>query len=101
MEEVIRKVLGPSVVIRLESGHGGFGASTAAEPAVKPAGTRNLSRARPACRSELAQIPLVKKAMDLFGAQVVQLPDEDFGALPRPGPSPARGKWRCCGTDWR
>jgi hypothetical protein len=44
-------------------------------------------------RSEIAQVPLVGKAMDVLGGQIVQI-DDDFGAqaaateLPEPDASP-------------
>ena len=70
LAEMIRKVLGLSVTIRVDNQAASKPA--AAQAAVKsPEAESSSSRARRS-RGEVAQLPLVKKAMDLLGAQIVQ-----------------------------
>jgi len=89
----IRKVIGPSVTLRIENGSvspassaptsAGAQPSEQATQATEPetAGTR-LKRQR----GELNQLPLVKKALDVLGAQVIHL-DEDFATASAPPPA--------------
>jgi DNA polymerase-3 subunit gamma/tau len=91
LEEVIRKVIGPNVVVRLDNGPLSTGGPPSAEPAVRqpPAAVQAPTTKAKRSRSEVAQLPLVKKAMDVLGAQVVHL-DEDFdSAAPTSAPAPA------------
>ena len=88
MAEVIRQVLGPHVTFRLESGAAPTGSSAVVEPAIKPAQALETpaNRARRS-RDELAQLPLVKKAMDVLGAKVLHQ-DEGFAVSAPPPPAP-------------
>ena len=82
LEDAVRQVFGPNVSIRLDSGTAVRSSSAAdagsAESVSGPAPESNASRVKRE-RNEVVQLPLVKKAMDLFGAQIVQL-DEEFAS---------------------
>ncbi len=82
LEAAVRQVFGPGVAIRLESGAALRGLATADAGAPGPVPEANVSRAKRA-RNEVVQLPLVKKAMDLFGAQIVHL-DEEFASASGP-----------------
>jgi DNA polymerase-3 subunit gamma/tau len=81
IEEALRKVTGQAWNLRVESGGNG----AAALPASAAETENSQSRYRRQ-RTEVMQMPLVKRAFDLMGAQIVQM-DEGFGAAP-PVPPP-------------
>src|SRR5262249_10566862 len=90
IEEVIRKVTQRTWHLRVETATvGGVLAAPAAaeEPAASPSGYRRQ-------RMEAAQEPLVKRAMEVLGAQIVR-GDEGFGAAstePRDRPEHTDGE---------
>jgi DNA polymerase-3 subunit gamma/tau len=85
IEDLLRKVTGHACQLRIESV--GSGAVTASPEAAVEA-TNSLPRSR-SKRAEAVQDPLLKRAVDVLGAQVVHL-DDDFGAAPAdPGPTDA------------
>ena len=68
-----------------------------AEVAIKPAAGETPRPAVPVGRAvEVAQLPLVKKAMDVLGAQIFDLPEDfavsDRHALARRGDAHVRGR---------
>jgi len=77
VEDALRRVTGHACTLRFETG----GSETAAPP-VK---TREAPEASPSrsrrLRAEVMQQPLLKRAMDLLGAQIVHV-DEGFGTAP-------------------
>jgi DNA polymerase-3 subunit gamma/tau len=74
IEESLRKVTGTAWQLRIESD--GSGAATAPARAVAEATTpQPRSRSK---RAEAVQDPLLKRAVDVLGAQVVRM-DDDFG----------------------
>jgi DNA polymerase-3 subunit gamma/tau len=82
VEEVLRKVTGQSCTVRVETGCGSAPPAGAVEvPAASPSRSRRL-------RDEALQQPLLKRAMDLLGAQIVRI-DEGFGAAATAQPGPA------------
>jgi DNA polymerase-3 subunit gamma/tau len=84
LEAVVRKVTGQTWQFRVETDVG----TQAGEKKVEslPPAESSVERAR-RLRTEVAQLPLVKKAKEVFGAEIIQM-DEDFGTLPAPA-SPA------------
>jgi DNA polymerase-3 subunit gamma/tau len=85
VEEALRKVTGQSCTVRVETG-GGLAAAPPVADAPVPAALPSRSRR---LRDEALQQPLLKRAMDLLGAQIVRM-DEGFGATATsPQPSDA------------
>jgi DNA polymerase III subunit gamma/tau len=84
VEETLGKIVGQACSIRLEvTGlRNGEQAPRTSEPAPALAATTKKQRQR----SEIAQVPLVGKAMDVLDSQIVQM-DEDFGTLNGTGAS--------------
>jgi DNA polymerase III subunit gamma/tau len=95
---LVHKVIGPNVSLRLENGSSPIGpAKSAATPVPASAGSPQVAPAETAevpgnrlkrQRGEVARLPLVKKAMDVLGAQVMNL-DEDFATSSPAAPSAA------------
>jgi len=77
MEEVLRRITGQTCQVRVESPAGGVLAKSPV-PAGDP--TESISRYRRQ-RAEASQEPLLKRAIELLGAQIVQV-DDGFGAAP-------------------
>jgi DNA polymerase-3 subunit gamma/tau len=76
VEEALRRVTGQACVLRFETG----GAEPLASPLLaEEAPEASLSRSR-RLRAEAMKQPLLKRAMDLLGAQIVHV-DEGFGAM--------------------
>jgi DNA polymerase-3 subunit gamma/tau len=85
IEEIIKKVTGRAWKIRVDSARGAQPGAAAVET---PAGTGNgLSRTQ-RLRQEALQRPLVKKAVDVMGAQILGM-DEGFGETTAPDPNGA------------
>ncbi len=80
IEELLRQVTGHACQLRIESV--GSGAATAPAEAVAEA-TTSQPRSR-LKRAEAVQDPLLKRAVDVLGAQVVHV-DDDFGTAPGSG----------------
>jgi len=80
LEEVVQQVCGAGWTIRFETG----------APAAPRKAAENGHVVARRLRTEVAELPLVKKAMDLLGAQIVHV-DENFGAVPPSGPDEATG----------
>lgn len=92
VEEVLSKIVGQACTLRLEvTGSAPAAAATSASSAV-PAANSTAKKQR--LREEIAQVPLVGKAMDVLGGQIVQV-DDEFGAVtakvPEPGESTEEG----------
>jgi len=81
IEEAMRRVTGQSWNLRVES----EGNGAAALPAAAAEAENSQSRYRRQ-RTEVMQTPLVKRAFELMGAQIVQM-DESFGAAPTGPPN--------------
>ena len=77
VEETLGRIVGQACSIRLEIAGPGNGeqAPRTSDPSPALAATTKKQRQR----SEIAQVPLVGKAMDVLDSQIVQM-DEDFGA---------------------
>ena len=77
VEEVLTRIVGEPCTLRLEiagpeiDGHG--------PPREKAASAMTGTAKKQRQRSEIAQLPLVGKAMDVLGGQIVHM-DDDFGA---------------------
>jgi len=82
IEEWLRKVTGHACQLRIESVGSG---AVAALPEAAGEATTPQPRSR-SKRAEAVQDPLLKRAVDVLGAQVVHV-DDDFGAAP-PAPGP-------------
>jgi DNA polymerase-3 subunit gamma/tau len=87
VEEALRVVTGQVCSVRIESGGIDRQPSASPEqgneaPEASPSRSRRL-------RNETMQRPLIKRAIEVMGAQVVQI-DEDFGTVP--ADSPDRGE---------
>jgi DNA polymerase-3 subunit gamma/tau len=76
VEEALRKITGHSWSVRIES----VSSAAAALPASAEATESSPSRYRRQ-RTEAMKVPLVKRAFELLGAQLVQV-DDGFGAAP-------------------
>jgi DNA polymerase-3 subunit gamma/tau len=78
VEELLRKITGQTwkVIEEIDATASANGQSAANAPGQEPAANRVRRQ-----RSELAQVPLLGKAMDVLGAQIVQM-DETFGTQP-------------------
>jgi hypothetical protein len=85
LEGVVRSLTGQAVTIRIESGGGGPEAANR-PPAVAEETDSSQSRHRRQ-RDEAQREPLVKRAIEVLGAQIVRV-DEGFGTAP--GPSAER-----------
>jgi DNA polymerase-3 subunit gamma/tau len=86
IEEALRKVTGHACQLRIESVGSG---AVAASPENAADATTSQPRSR-LKRAEAVQEPLLKRAVDVLGAQVVHV-DEGFGtAPPDPGPADAQ-----------
>jgi DNA polymerase-3 subunit gamma/tau len=72
IEEAVRKVSGQVWVVRIES------SGNAGETSAKPTATDKPPSRYRRQRAEALQEPLVKRAAELFGAQIVHM-DDDFG----------------------
>jgi DNA polymerase-3 subunit gamma/tau len=79
MEEALRKITGQACQFRVENA-GGRALANSPETADEP--EQSVSRYRRQ-RAEAASEPLLKRAIEALGAQIVQL-DEGFGAAPAP-----------------
>jgi DNA polymerase III subunit gamma/tau len=88
VEAALTKIVGQPCSIRLESAaldsNDHVPVAEAAAPA--PSGTAQRQRQR----AEVAQVPLVGKAMDVLGGQIMQM-DEDFGTQAAPTEVPEPG----------
>jgi hypothetical protein len=82
MEEILRRITGQECHVRVESAAGGTSPNYP-EPAGEPAPTISPYRRQ---RAEASQEPLLKRAIELLGAQIVQM-DDGFGAAPMLTPS--------------
>jgi len=78
IEEVLRKTMGQKCQFRVESLGGADSAAQvqAGETATQPSRYRRQ-------RAEVVQEPLLKRALDVLEAQIVQV-DDGFGAAPAP-----------------
>jgi DNA polymerase-3 subunit gamma/tau len=77
LEELLRRIAGQSCQLRVEAVSGsppGESSEAAADPANSPSRYRRQ-------RAEAVQEPLLKRAIDVLGAQIVHL-DDGFGAAP-------------------
>jgi DNA polymerase-3 subunit gamma/tau len=83
VEELLRKLTGRAWNLRIES----LGGNAAASPPPAAEETVSSQSRYRRQRAEALQEPLVKRAMELLGAQIVHV-DEGFGAAP--GASPER-----------
>jgi hypothetical protein len=94
VEEALTKIVGQPCSLRLEVGgpQGKENGSPHEGAVPAPSGTAKRQRQR----AEIAQVPLVGKAMDVLGGQIVQM-DEEFGAgataleVPQPGDATEEG----------
>ena len=77
IEEAVRKISGRPWTVRVEGGPG----STAATPAAKESAPVPAPRPRRNHRAEAEKEPVVKRALDALGAQVLRV-DEGFGEAP-------------------
>jgi DNA polymerase-3 subunit gamma/tau len=82
IEELLRQITGQACSIRLETSRAD--GPTSSGPAAEDAET-SITRSRRQ-RAEAARQPLVTRAMEMLGAQIVQM-DEGFGAAPAIAPS--------------
>lgn len=80
-EEVLRKIAGPAWHLRIEGG-----ADAVEQPTAVAEAENSQSRYRRQ-RAEIGQAPLIKRAVDLLGAQILHV-DEGFGAQPETTPQP-------------
>jgi DNA polymerase III subunit gamma/tau len=78
VEETLGKIVGQACSIRLEAT--GSGNDEPAPRTTESAPALAAATKKQRQRSEIAQVPLVGKAMDVLDSQIVQM-DEDFGAL--------------------
>jgi hypothetical protein len=76
IEAALEKLTGQAWTVRLVAAAGGPEAPASAPSAAAPAIPRSKRS-----RAEAIKQPLVARAMDLLGAQIVQV-DEGFGAAP-------------------
>jgi DNA polymerase-3 subunit gamma/tau len=81
VEEALRKITGQTCQLRVE-GAGGSALANSTETADDPA--QSFSRYRRQ-RAEAVQEPLLKRAIETLGAQIVQL-DDGFGSAPPAAP---------------
>src|SRR5439155_10840322 len=86
IEEVLRRITGRAWNIRMES----LGGSAAASPAPAAGDEANSQSRYRHQRAEALQEPLVKRAIDVLGAQIVQV-DDGFGAAPPTSAERAEG----------
>jgi DNA polymerase-3 subunit gamma/tau len=85
IEELLRKITGQACQVRIEA------LSAAEAPASPPDAAQLPSRYRRQ-RAEAVQAPLLQRAIDVLGAQIIQV-DEGFGAAPSPpGERPDRAE---------
>ena len=75
VEELLGKVTGQPCQLRIEASSGGDSPAGPAEDA-RPLPSRYRRQ-----RAEATQAPLVKRAIELLGAQIVQV-DDGFGTAP-------------------
>ena len=77
MEEVLHRITGQRCQVRVD-----IAAGSVAAKSLAPAGgtTESISPYR-RLRAEASQEPLLKRAIELLGAQIVQV-DDGFGAAP-------------------
>jgi DNA polymerase-3 subunit gamma/tau len=87
MEEVFRKITGQSCQVRVESAGG---SALAKSPETADASEQSISHYRRQ-RAEAVQEPLLKRAIEVLGAQLVQV-DDGFGAAPAAPPEADRGE---------
>jgi DNA polymerase-3 subunit gamma/tau len=76
VEEALTKTVGQPCTVKLEY----VGKEANGSPQVDPTPALSGSAKRERQRSEIAQLPLIGKAMDLLDGQIMHV-DEDFGAL--------------------
>src|SRR5439155_22247569 len=74
IEDVLRQIAGQSWSIRVESGNG-----ASPPPSSPTSGTENAPSRSRRQRHDAEQEPLLKRAIDVLGAQIVRV-DEGFGA---------------------
>jgi hypothetical protein len=79
IEALLRRITGPACQLRIESVGSG---AVAAPPEAAARATNSQPRSR-SKRAEAVQEPLLRRAVDVLGAQVVHM-DEGFGAAPGP-----------------
>ncbi len=84
IEEVLRRVTGQPWTLRIESASG-CPSEPAAEPTAETAGAQARTRQQ---RAEALQRPLVKRALELMGAQYLDM-DDGFGTAAGAAPGPA------------
>ena len=81
IEQALQKVTGRNWLVRVESGPAsGNGTPGGAAPAVSRPVESPIDRAR-RLREEAEKMPLIRRAMEVLGAQVVRVED-GFGAVP-------------------
>jgi hypothetical protein len=83
IEELLRQITGQPCNIRLETGRSDLPAGPSGPVAEDTETSVTRSRRQ---RAEAARQPLVTRAMETLGAQIVQM-DEGFGAAPETVPS--------------
>jgi hypothetical protein len=81
MEELLRRITGHECHVRVDSVAGGTPLKPP-QPASEPVPSISPYRRQ---RAEASQEPLLKRAIDLLGAQIVQM-DDGFGAAPMAAP---------------
>jgi hypothetical protein len=83
VEDALRKTTGRAWILRVESV-----ASGATSPSeAGPAAADSSRPPRPTAREEAEKVPLIKRAMEVFGVSISRV-DEGFGALPAARPVP-------------
>jgi hypothetical protein len=76
MQEVLRRITGQPCQVRVENAGGSLPRSP--EPPGEPVATISPYRRQ---RAEASQEPLLKRAIEVLGAQIVQV-DDGFGGAP-------------------
>jgi DNA polymerase-3 subunit gamma/tau len=79
VEGILRSLTGQAVTLRIESG----GGDRPGRPAAAPEDADNSQSRSRRQREEALREPLVKRAIEVLGAQIVRV-DEGFGAMPAP-----------------
>jgi hypothetical protein len=79
VEGILRSVTGQSITLRIESG--GSGAEAVSQPVAAAEQTDSSQPRQRRQRDEALREPLVKRAIEVLGAQIVRV-DEGFGAAP-------------------
>src|SRR5262249_5516865 len=85
MEEILLRITGQPCKVRVENAAGSALANSP-KPAGEPVESISPYRGQ---RAEASQEPLLKRAIEVLGAQIVQV-DDGFGAAPTPAPEADR-----------